>query len=365
MLTNDLPLVWDRVVTGSTAKYSWTKPISSYEVSSSGDYAIAQTKQRFIYEAGQGHKIIQTFIFGAPVNNTVARVGYFNTDAVAPYTNSIDGLYLERENGNINICIANNGDVTKISQSLWSEDTMDGRGPSEINLDFTKSQIFVMDFQWLGVGRARFGFVVGGVLRYCHTNKHANVEPGVYMSSPNHSGRYEIRSTGGTSVLRQVCMAVQSEGTNLSEGLVSSVSSDFGGTAITDTNEALVGVRLHSGSFDQALIYEAVSVMSTTVNANYRWSLHFNPTLSQTVTWNKSVSHAYDVATGSGATLISSPGVVLDSGWVSSAGRQGSSGKPSTLYAGATIAGRADEYWLAVYALAAGTFYGSMNVRVV
>jgi hypothetical protein len=55
-----------------------------------------------------------------------------------------------------------------VPQSQWNVDRLDGTGPSKVNIDFTKSQIFVTDYQWLGVGRVRFGFYAYGKIHYCH-----------------------------------------------------------------------------------------------------------------------------------------------------------------------------------------------------
>jgi hypothetical protein len=45
---------------------------------------------------------------------------------------------------------------------------MDGTGRSGITLDVTKTQIFIVDLEWLGVGRVRLGFVIDGKIYYCH-----------------------------------------------------------------------------------------------------------------------------------------------------------------------------------------------------
>ena len=45
---------------------------------------------------------------------------------------------------------------------------MDGTGKTGLELDFTKAQLFVIDMEWLGVGRVRFGFYAYGRIYYCH-----------------------------------------------------------------------------------------------------------------------------------------------------------------------------------------------------
>ena len=46
----------------------------------------------------------------------------------------------------------------RIPQSQWNVDKCDGTGVSGFNIDFTKTQLSFIDFQWLGVGRVLCGF---------------------------------------------------------------------------------------------------------------------------------------------------------------------------------------------------------------
>lgn len=83
-----------------------------------------------------------------------------------------------------------------MAQSAWNVDKLDGTGASGITVDPTKSQIFVFDFEWLGVGRVRTGLVVDGKIYYFHYFSHANVTNVVYMSTPNLPLRYELENDG-------------------------------------------------------------------------------------------------------------------------------------------------------------------------
>ena len=366
MLSDDQPLRWDRVVNGATAKNNWANTISTYEVSGSGDYVIAQTKQRFTYEAGNSHRILITFVLGAPTANTTARIGYFNSSTTAPYSSSLDGIYLERDGTNVNVCLANTTKniITAVSQSAWNMDKLDGTGPSGLTLDLTKSQIFFIDFQWLGVGRVRAGFVIGGALHYVHKFTFSNEQEGVYMRSPNHSVRYEIRSSGGTSALKHICCAVQTEGTSQYEGTITSVSSNRAGISISNTDEAIVGVRLKSSSFDQTMDIDELTVMSTTSNTNFQWMVCMNPTIvGNPLVWTPMPSASYEYAQGDGSNTVTNLGTIIDSGWVSNNSRGATGESKNIIHAGSKIDGTPDQYWIVIYSLQAGTFLASANIR--
>jgi hypothetical protein len=73
--------------------------------------------------------------------------------------------------------------VRTVNQSSWNGDKLDGTGPSGLTLDPTKAQILWMDFEWLGVGSVRCGFIINGVFYVCHTFNNANLITSVYMTT--------------------------------------------------------------------------------------------------------------------------------------------------------------------------------------
>lgn len=138
------------------------------------------------------------------------RIGYFD---------DMNGLFFEYTSTNNNypmaIVVRNKKKNVVTRQENWNIDKMDGRGPSGLRLDFTKSQLFVIDMEWLGVGRVRFGFYAYGKIQYCHQITNLNMLYNPYTSSINLPIRYEIDGvTGGTGfvTMTQICSTVISEG---------------------------------------------------------------------------------------------------------------------------------------------------------
>ena len=103
---------------------------------------------------------------------------------------------------------------TRIPQADWNVDKCDGTGPSGFDINITKTQLIFVDFQWLGVGRVRCGFVHNGAMIIAHEYFHSNELDTVYISNPNLPVRCEIRNTGATAggSFDQICSTVQSEG---------------------------------------------------------------------------------------------------------------------------------------------------------
>lgn len=176
----------------------------------SGSKAIRQSKQYFRYQPGKSQQIFMTGVMGAKKANTRQRFGYFDVN---------NGLFFEQDGTNLKVVRRTNTSGTPtdnaVNQSSWNIDKMDGTGTSGITLDMTKTQIFVIDFQWLGVGRVRFGFDVGGILYYCHEMVHANILTVPYMTTANLPLRFELEATGAVAdatTMDVICMSVISEG---------------------------------------------------------------------------------------------------------------------------------------------------------
>jgi len=89
---------------------------------------------------------------------------------------------------------------TKIPQSEWNLDTMDGNGPSGYNMDLTKMQMFYIDYSWYGAGYIRWGLRgVDGDITPIHKLANNNVNAEAYMRSGNIPARYESNTFAKTT----------------------------------------------------------------------------------------------------------------------------------------------------------------------
>lgn len=177
----------------------------------STDYCIHQTKRYHNYFPGKSQLIYSSIIFGSAQTNRTKRTGYFDDK---------NGIFFEQTGNNVlNFVIRSNvtGIVSerRIPQSQWNKDRLDGTGPSGIVLDITKTQLFITDFEWLGVGGVRCGFAIEGENILAHQFDNSNHLEDVYMTTPNLPVRCEIRNTGsvtGVTSFAQICATVMSEG---------------------------------------------------------------------------------------------------------------------------------------------------------
>jgi hypothetical protein len=88
--------------------------------------------------------------------------------------------------------IASKRTDTRVAQSQFNIDKVDGTGPSGYNLDLQKMQMLYMDYSWYGAGAIRYGFKnQRGEIIYAHRTPNANYRTEAYMRSGNLPARYE------------------------------------------------------------------------------------------------------------------------------------------------------------------------------
>ncbi len=91
---------------------------------------------------------------------------------------------------------------TKVAQSAFNIDRLDGTGPSGYNLDLSKMQMFFIDYSWYGAGTIRWGIrATDGNVIYCHRMANNNVNSEAYMRSGNLPARYETTTQAVSTFL--------------------------------------------------------------------------------------------------------------------------------------------------------------------
>ena len=243
----------------------------------SGSKVYRETTKVFSYQPGKSLLVMTTFVLNPAKANLWQRIGYYGAS---------NGIYLELDGAGGNVLsfverssVSGSLAETKVVQSSWNYDKMDGTGPSGVTLDITKAQILWMDIEWLGLGTVRMGFVIDGKFILCHQFHHANLITSTYIATASLPLRYEIENTGTTasnSTLKQICSTVLSEGgyelRGLQQGIGTPITSP---TSLTTagTYYPIISLRLKTSpdNTDAVVILTALSIMGITNNANYNW----------------------------------------------------------------------------------------------
>jgi hypothetical protein len=363
-LHNKSSLFWSQIAS-SNASVGFTGENVDASVTlnttSNGAYAIRQTTQRFNYQPGKSQLALFTGVM-TPVSNAVKRMGLFQSLTAAPHTPDV-GLYfqtLTTSSTGIAVVQSNEGYLVpslSATRDQWNIDKLDGRGVSGKTLQLSAANIFLIDYEWLGVGRVRFGTVIDGTICYCHEFNNAGNVAGSYLRTPNLPVRAEIRQTGtGSAQMKMICSSVMSEGGADFTGVTRAVDSGAKITSTThpvDARKAILGVRLQSSKLDSVNEVLNASVMlltkSASTQAPFKYELLHNPTLATGGTWTD-VSADSNFQYWNGCVDVTSVGSVIAAGFgsVGASVDLGSSRFEKFLRMGCSVDGNRDTLFLVV-----------------
>lgn len=298
-------LFWNtKIVGNATASYFAAGAAVSMSAVGNASSVSRQTKRYFQYQPLKSHLIVTTGNFNGVVANTIKRIGYYDDN---------NGIFFQTSGSQFGTVIRKNGVDTFTSQSAWNLDIFNGNGTSGKSIDVSKSQIYFFDFEWLGVGRVRYGIFQAGVPTYVHQIANVNSLSDVYMSNPNLPVKYEIINSGsGAQSMLHICSAVASEGGSESTGQTRTVgiNSINGAIAanVANTDFGIVAIRLKPTALNGTAFVRKISALNVTGAQNWVYSLIMNPTTGSAYTWTDIPDSICQVATGqvqvSGGTRI-------------------------------------------------------------
>ena len=352
--------------TASGASITYLPNESSVAMSAdttSGSKAVRQSYRVFPYQPGKSLLVLATFVMADGQTNLRQRVGYFSTQ---------NGVFFQKTASTNQFVLRSYvtgsvSDARTVDQADWNGDKLDGTGDSGITLDTSKAQILFIDFEWLGVGSVRCGFVIDGKFIICHTFNNANDITSVYMTTAILPLRYEIEATGTMSAgatMKQICSSVISEG-----GYQQIITNQFARrttavTTIGTTFLPMVSIRLASDSLGAVVLPQAIQVVPVT-NQTYEVALFKNATLTGASWDTTTFNHVdYDVT----ANAMSGGKMVLQNFVTSTSQGKSISITPSgynfDMQLGVSLAGVSDVYTLAVRVLSTpptGDAYGVID----
>ena len=280
--------LFDESLTGSgTVTYSSNKSTVNLNVTTaSGDKVIRQSKRVMSYQPGKSLLNLNTFVMNTQTANLEQRVGMFDTNNGIFFEDTGTGYRFVRRT-------YTSGSVTEeyANQASWNGDTLlAGSTTSGYVLDPTKASILFMDFEWLGMGAVRCGFVIDGKFIVAHTFLNANNLDTVYMQTANLPIRYEIETTdtiGGAAVLQQVCSTTMIEGGYAPEGIRQMIgTASLGGVNLTvaGTLYNLATIRIKSGR-PYAVIVPSGFETAAVSNSDFEIQLRLNATPSSSFSY--------------------------------------------------------------------------------
>lgn len=227
---------------GAIGTYNSTESTMTFDVSRANQFVKRQSHYYTHYQPGKSLAIMMSFYFGnnIPVN-AYKRVGW-NDDN--------EGIYFQQDSNNLSWNIQSKSAMTTFTanQSSWNIDTLQATGPSGATLNINQTNIIFIDMEWLGVGRVRVGFVIGGKIIYCHEFIMNNLTV-PYISSAYLPLRYQIGTStdqSSTVSMKQICCTAMSEGGYQPIGNVRSYIMENTKRLVVNQYTPILSIRLKS-----------------------------------------------------------------------------------------------------------------------
>lgn len=246
----------------------------------SGNKITRSSRKLSLYTPGSSLMVLCSGVMGAGQTGSAQRIGFFDSQ---------NGIFFEQKDGAMGAVIRSyttgTADDTRVEQEDWNIDPMDGTGPSGIELDFTKTQIFWFDLEWLGVGRVRFGFVHQGKIYVCHEAYHNNSLSKVYMTSPMLPVTYEVENittvTAALDDFRQICCSVLREGGESTSTKHQNVNNGVTPIAITSTAYVpVIALQLQTAYCGKGMIKpDEIDLLTQGSSKDTLFEVLYNPTV--------------------------------------------------------------------------------------
>jgi hypothetical protein len=370
-VVDNQPLFWDdQQVSGSstTSVYNTNQASTSIGVATNtAGKRVRQTFRRFNYQSGKSQLFIMTSVFGLPQAGIKKKMGQFDDKNGFIFDMDSIGMGVTLRTFTSGVAVDN-----RIAQADWNIDKLDGTGASGVILDTSKTLIWFCDYEWLGVGTARFGIYYDGKPIYIHSFHNSNKNTVVYLSDPNLPLRYEIENdgTGAASTMTHICSTVITEGGRSETGVIRGLNR--AANVLTTLDNAniypLIGLRLKPTSLGAFIRFIDQQIICTTA-AEYAWYILLKPTIVGTApVWvdlaNASVQYTFptNATTLTGGTILAT-GIASDTTAAGGIKLGAEKRVESDLVIGSAINGTPDEVYLGVQRLigTTETFLSSIN----
>jgi len=221
---------------------------------SASDEVIRQTRRVQRYLPGRTNETSFAVILDGVAAGVRTRVGVFD---------AYNGAYFEHDGTDYYCVIRRNtaGGVVeeRFARANWSDDKLDGTGPSGITIDFDMIQVMVIEYEWYGAGQVEWKFVINNNAFSVHKTNHANYHDHTWASYGSFPIRYELTNvTGatGTHTMLQGSHSFLTEGTTTLLGKQLSISSPTAGynLATAGTFYPVVAIRLKSTALNSVVL---------------------------------------------------------------------------------------------------------------
>jgi hypothetical protein len=309
---DDIALYWDTKLTGTgnTITHDADKVV---EVINNGtanaNESIYRTYRYFEYSKGRMQSFFVTVNPKGAVANVTKKWGCFDDD---------NGLFFHLNGTSPELVIRSktSGSVseTVISRASW-DDPMDGTGASGITIDFTKLNLYYIQFAWLGGNAVEWGVFQDGQKFAIHRAPLSNLSETSYSQSANLPFNFEVKNNaalGAASTLEVNCLAVFNNGIQDQLGEVFGVDTGTTEQSISTSENVIAAIRMQSSLNQASLRALNFNLVSPSGNS----TIYYKVEIGGTFTGDSWSSISNSIAEGLSSFSSYTNGFVLQSGYV-------------------------------------------------
>lgn len=267
------PDLWDTRIIGN-GSVNHNQSNQNVEISVGiGASVLRRTTKLIPYFTGRVVQMTFSGKFDPSVKDTVTqKVGIYD---------DLNGLYFQLDSGGLRFVVKNNGEISNYSyQENWNQDKLDGTGPSGIILDPTKFQVGVIEYEWYGSGRVKFGVIIEDKIIWAHFFDFANSLTSPYIGTAILPISYEVISTTGVTTVIQGSSVSSLVGKIPTTGQPRVIGVPIS-TPITvgvgNTYRRVISVRLNPLYKNSIVTYNSIRTFGDS-NANYEYRVSVQDT---------------------------------------------------------------------------------------
>lgn len=309
---DDIDLYWDKQTTGTGNSFTHDadKVVQILDNgTANANEIIYRTYRYFEYSKGRMQSFFMTVNPKGGTANVTKKWGCFDDN---------NGIFFHLNGTTPELVIRSktSGSVvdTVYARASW-DDPMDGTGSSGINLDFTKLNLYYIQYAWLGGNAVEWGIFQDGQKIAIYRAPLSNLSATSYSQSGNLPISYEIKNNAAivsAQTMEVNCLAVFNNGRQDTLGEVFAV--DTGTTEITvDTTDIVIAaIRMQSSLNEASLRALNFNLVSPSGNS----TIYYKVEIGGSFTGDSWSAISNSIAEGISSFSTYTNGFVLQSGYV-------------------------------------------------
>mgnify|MGYP001588323158 CR=1 FL=1 len=273
LVVDSAPLLWNNYTTGTaTVSHNTNTASATLAVNATGEIASRRTKRPIPYEPGKSQLLMATGVVSATAGIR-SEVGLFSDN---------DGLFFRHSESGIWSVVVRSSTSGSVVDTVIAQENWNLVQPT---LNANATQLFVIDFAWLGVHGVRFGLGLDGSIVYVHQIPFCNL-PGMvvpFMKSPNLPVCYRVEAISNVAgSISQICSTVISEGGYVGAGAHRAINRGTTGAVNITSNirKPIISVRVNPNF----LLYSSLVPLNVSVGPvatnDFYWELLLNPIIT-------------------------------------------------------------------------------------